>query len=1045
VRARAIGLLAAGCVALVSIGRAQPPPASVPWEAWRAVADSLERQPGIAIHSPPPYMLLSGALALSMRRVGHARLAGSSAGLDSARTETRLAAGLMRDLYAAPAPGRSLDRLLAMPPAQLRVWMRADSLSAAASRLSSPLQYAEAEPVLRAALRLYSEVGDSLSALSMEQALLRAPASAAEMPARIARLAAIASEAARLGSPGLHYRALRDWAFALVTAGQADSACAVYDEQRALSERLRSPLGVSSSWWGIGMARLHAQRYDEAKDAYRQCLRIASAERDSSLYYAVLTQIAGVCARAGETDSSVSYARRALGYYQRTGDHQNTAAQLYSLCLSHWYSYRFEEAVACCEPAIDEARQSGNWWVEENASNILGNIASDLGDFRRAQTMHERALALARESRDFVMQTYALCNIGLRHARRDSLKLARTEFQSALAAADSIPPGMGKDWDLRGLALLDLAWLDILEGDSLSARTLIEESFDLTRGAPDADLGLTFAGRDLGYVALTSGDLDRAAEGFRVAVEAAQRLHDLVGLREGHTGLAEVAWRRGDRAGALNELDGAITALEEQREDLGSLGLREKWFAEQLSPYDRMIGHRLELGQEDEAFSYFERMKARELLDLLAGGRILASEELSDAERGEEQGLVGAIEELNRRTGAGQTGLDGEVAQARDRYQQFEERIFRLHPDLQERRGRGRPITAAEARRMIAPDEIALLYSLGPAQTTLIAVTRDAIQGRILPAPTPVIRRTIGRMRDSILDPGRRFDRSAAAELYTMLIAPADSLRRGKHRLCVVPDAELYAVPFQALIDPATDSYLIDSCAVYIAPSLSTLGSLRWKGSRGRRDLLALACPDLASGPPLAAAVRGARTPLPFAADEVNAIARVYRPRARALIGAAATESAFKTLAPDYGVIHVATHALFNDENPLYSSILFSPEPDGANDGYLETREVLKMRLDADIVVLSACETARGAVTQGEGISGLLRSFFVAGVPTVVASLWPVEDRSTAALMTDFHQRLRDGDRPADALAEAERALRAREATAHPYYWAPFLLYGDSE
>jgi CHAT domain-containing protein len=527
--------------------------------------------------------------------------------------------------------------------------------------------------------------------------------------------------------------------------------------------------------------------------------------------------------------------------------------------------------------------------------------------------------------------------------------------------------------------------------------------------------------------------------------------------------LAEIAWRRGERDAAIAEMEQAAGEIEAYREKIGSLGSRERWFASALSPFQSLIRYAIELGQDQRAFAVFERMKARELLDLLEGGHVIGSEALTAEERDEEDRLRSRSAELNRRITGGAKELEAELEQSRLEYQSFEGRLFRVHPELRERRGRGEPITAREAQRMLAPDEVALLYTLGDETATLLAVTREGIRGYLLPTPAPIIRRRIELFNASIQAWSARFDRDRASDLFRAVIEPAREQLQGKRRICFVPDAELYAIPLQALIDPSSGSYLVESYSVYITPSLSALGALRWKGSRGRRDLLAVGDPQFGvPGGPVAMTLRGALGPLPFTRSEVEEIAQVYAPRARVLVGAAATETAFKTLAGDYGVLHLASHGSLDDGNPLYSSIAFSTPapaeddttassgPSGArgptDDGFLEAWEVMELSLDADIVVLSACETARGTITRGEGINGLLRAFFVAGVPTVVASLWKVEDRSTALLMSEFHRRLRDGERPADALAAAERTLLDGEfLLRHPYYWAGFLLYGDSE
>ena len=213
-------------------------------------------------------------------------------------------------------------------------------------------------------------------------------------------------------------------------------------------------------------------------------------------------------------------------------------------------------------------------------------------------------------------------------------------------------------------------------------------------------------------------------------------------------------------------------------------------------------------------------------------------------------------------------------------------------------------------------------------------------------------------------------------------------------------------------------------------------------GTLGARDLLAYGDCDFKNKETILA-MRGDLAPLPETKFEVKALEKIYDPKAVVYTSADATESSFKKNASDYGVIHIATHALVNEENPLYSSIAFSKED--SEDGFLEAREIMNLELNADLAVLSACQTAFGKQIGGEGMIGISRAFFTAGVPSVVASLWSVEDNATRELMVEFHTQLRDGERPALALKNAQIHLINNTKYNNPVYWSPFILLGDSE
>jgi len=184
---------------------------------------------------------------------------------------------------------------------------------------------------------------------------------------------------------------------------------------------------------------------------------------------------------------------------------------------------------------------------------------------------------------------------------------------------------------------------------------------------------------------------------------------------------------------------------------------------------------------------------------------------------------------------------------------------------------------------------------------------------------------------------------------------------------------------------------------------------------------------------------------LPGSASEVGAIRGIFGDRASVLLGAAASERAFRTEAPTKSIVHIATYGVLNKHNPLFSFVELAPN--GSDDGRLEVHEVFALRLSARLLVLSACQTALGSgavadVPPGDDWVGLVEGFLYAGAANVLATLWPVEDRATARLMSSFYRELASGRSESAALAEAQRAALKDPRTAHPFYWAGFVLSG---
>jgi CHAT domain-containing protein len=192
-------------------------------------------------------------------------------------------------------------------------------------------------------------------------------------------------------------------------------------------------------------------------------------------------------------------------------------------------------------------------------------------------------------------------------------------------------------------------------------------------------------------------------------------------------------------------------------------------------------------------------------------------------------------------------------------------------------------------------------------------------------------------------------------------------------------------------------------------------------------------------------------TRLQYTLREARSITGIFQPNSRLLSGAEATESAFKDQAGSYRVLHLSTHGYFNANNPLLSGLEL--EPDDDNDGFLEVHEILGLSLDAGLVTLSACETGMGSgffdrIPAGDEFVGLTRAFLLAGSRSVLATLWPVDDRSTVELMKGFYGRLDQSGSThvqATALAQVQRELRESMKHRHPFYWAPFVLVGQQD
>ncbi len=279
--------------------------------------------------------------------------------------------------------------------------------------------------------------------------------------------------------------------------------------------------------------------------------------------------------------------------------------------------------------------------------------------------------------------------------------------------------------------------------------------------------------------------------------------------------------------------------------------------------------------------------------------------------------------------------------------------------------------------------------------------------------------------------------------LHQILIEPiADLLPDApNHHVTFVPQGPLFLVPFAALQDK-DGKYLLEKHTILTAPSIQVMGLTR-KGSGVRSEKMSPESALIVGNPVMPEVVfepgEPARplAPLPGAEQEAKAIAAFLK--APALIGSQATKAAVLQQMPKARLIHLATHGLFDEMRGIGSSIALAPQQDN---GLLTADEILTMKLQAELVVLSACDTGRGRIT-GDGVIGLSRSILSAGVPSVIVSLWSIPDSPTASLMTEFYRQWQNNPDKAQALRQA--MLITKQQHPNPIAWAGFTLIGAGE
>jgi CHAT domain-containing protein len=496
--------------------------------------------------------------------------------------------------------------------------------------------------------------------------------------------------------------------------------------------------------------------------------------------------------------------------------------------------------------------------------------------------------------------------------------------------------------------------------------------------------------------------------------------------------------------------------LEEHRTTAILDAFRTGTLAHQLSaydPYERYIRSLVEANppRVHEALDVAERARARGFLESLASVRGAVAARLPAALLQEESRIRGAItaaQERLRAAGLAKADRDAVVAELERAEAAREKFLVSLrveHPALAEARYPTLLDTTA-VQAALRPDEVAVTFFLAEPQSFRWVLSQEhAVVDRI--AGRAAIEREVSRLRDLLRAPTAGSDvAEASARLGAMLF---DGITTADDRpLVVVPHGALHYIPFEVLRHQ--ERMVVERHAVSYAPSLNALVQLR-KAPANAAPFRVLAVGNPGSeSPPVRLRPDATRDienlallgPLPFAEQELHAIGRTFPDRTRILSGASARESGLRDGAlPQFPVVHFATHGLVSDAQPKRSGLLLAPE--AGEDGLLQMSEIYALGLRANLVVLSACQTALGRDVTGEGLIGLSRAFFYAGARSVVATLWNLNDRFAAEFVQRFYAELNEGRSAEEALRRAKLAYVNHPRFSHPFYWSSLVMLGD--
>jgi CHAT domain-containing protein/Flp pilus assembly protein TadD len=802
---------------------------------------------------------------------------------------------------------------------------------------------------------------------------------------------------------------------------------------------------------------------------------------------------------SGERAQGENFFRQARELFVRGGDRNGEARTLLALAHIGLFSDgRQAEGLRSAEQALQLWSSTGNQYGIARMRSYLGTFAITKGQFEIAQCNYRLSRQVFQLLGNKDEEASVLNGLGYVNRETGERQKSLQYYRQARAIFASVHDMVGEMEAIRGVgkalsmagdykSLLPLYRQNLRlarrSGDTVAIAGSLADlahAYEATRQYSQAELSYRRALKEyravhhvygeadvlvaLGRVKITVGRYSEAISFLESANVLQQQLGEIEGVAEVQYELAIAYLRLNRFERAESAIETTIDIIEKQRMSISHFDSRASYFAVVHAYYAIYIEILMSLEKEqpgrgfaEKAFNASERSRARTLLDLLT----TSSQDVSCKELLESQ--LHPISQTEVATAA-EAGSPSPT------------------------------LTLKEVQAEIEPEDTVLLeYALGDTKSYVWAVENDQISAHELPQ-SQRIRRLVEGFRQMLVPSQLKAGENAsdyqarvrmqdqsyrayARQLSKILLGPVKLA--GAKRVLIVPDGSLHYVPFAALLIPVAGSdeqLLIRRYEVNVLPSASVLGTLR-KTALNRAPPTATAAifadPVFEADDPripinrgkasgleerpaaLTRAIRDIGGPqyiprLEGSREEANAIANVLdswgSQRVQVSLDFAASRNfVLKDGLTRFRLVHFATHGLIDSRRPEMSGLILSliDSRGRKQDGYLRLQEIYKMKLTADLVVLSSCESGLGKDLPAEGIIGLPRGFLYAGAKTVIASLWKVDDEATAKLMTALYARIRRGESPSSALRGAQLQMTRDEQWSKPYYWAAFSLEGE--
>jgi CHAT domain-containing protein/ATP/maltotriose-dependent transcriptional regulator MalT len=849
--------------------------------------------------------------------------------------------------------------------------------------------------------------------------------------------------------------------------GNYSKAIEYSQQSLAVAKSIKDRRVEGTALLNLGSVYLYQGNYAKAIEYNEQSLTIARELKNSQMKGAVLVNLGFASFNLGDYPKAIEYSQQSLAIARDLKDRRVEGAALVNLGSAYNALGNYAKAIGYSQQGLAITQQVNNRPVESIALGSLGHTYLNVGDYPKTIEYNKRSLAITREIKDRRGERMALGLLGLAYFRLKDYTRAIDYQQQSLAIAREIKERQG---EAQALGNLGIAYL--YQDDYTKAVDYLQQSLAIARDLKDRQgEGIALVNLGSAYFNLENyaKTIEYAQQGLTIAQEIKNPLIEGIALNN----LGGVFLKEAKFAEAHRTLGAAIKMQESLRAGLGSNDANKvSIFETQRNSYPLLQRILIAQNKANAALEIAERGRARAFVELLARQLDFNQTEqytitpptlsqIKQIAKAQNATLVeysiipddfkiqGKLQERESELFIWIIKPTGEVAfrqiDLKPLWQQQKKSLKDLVAKARESITQGVRIRGTSNKLTFSPGDLVRLNNDEPNWAPWQVVAVNAQSGTLkLKQPSFEEGITIERSQADVVEKVTSFytKNPHLQQLHQLLIQPITDLlpTDPNSRVVFIPQDSLFLVPFPALQD-ASGKYLIEQHTITTAPAIQVLDLThrqRQRVSGSGKDALVVGNPIMPK-----VSLEPGQEPqqlesLPHAEQEAIEIAQLLQ--TKAITDRQANEAAIVQQLPKAQLIHLATHGILDEIRGLGSAIALAPS--GTDDGLLTAEEILDLQLQAELVVLSACDTGQGRIT-GDGIIGLSRSLFAAGVPSVIVSLWSVPDAPTAPLMKEFYQQLQSNPDKAQALRSA--MLKTMKKHPDPRDWAAFTLIGEAQ